>query len=330
MRPLAAVAFVAVFAITSGCGLLDRGGSDGESEAAAWTTGASDAGNAEPTGDGGPIMVGMHYDEVVALHPDFPAQSEGVPNDAGGYGFVWREGEYLFDREGYVTSMGHYVGGKEATSSASAPGGGGSSQPAGAAAVPAWVSELPGVEVEVLRPVSADGTVQSGWQVESGSGRCESSAGSRPSSSAVEAGTVQCSTTTAMSASDCWPDETRRAALCLRDATEPVLVRISSPGTLTGQPANSTPVPAVVTLEDGASCSFMSGGAQSSFTDGGVFYTSRGACSGSGRTILLTSEGRDSASGIYAADGKAVIDVTSDFETARQVRVTSVSFLGTA
>lgn len=330
VRPLAAAAFATVLILTSGCELLDRGDTANETQSATWTSDVPDAGTAEPAGFGGPIMVGMHYDEVLVLHPDFPAQSEGVPYNGGLYQFLWGEGEYLFDHEGFVVSMGHFVGEGKETTSVSGAAGDSSSGTAGGASVPAWVSDLPGVEVEVLRPVGADGSVQSGWQVEQGGGSCESSAGSRPSPSAVEAGTVQCSTVTAMAARDCWPDETRRAALCLRDASEPVLVRIASPGTLAGQAANPGAQPVAAALEDGSSCSFVSGGAQSSFTEAGITFTTRGGCSGSGRMALLTSGQRDATSGIYSSGGQTVIDVTSDFETTRQMRITSLSFLGTA
>lgn len=326
VRPLAAAAFAVVLVLTTGCELLDRGETAGDAQPASWTSGVPDPASSRSAGEGGPVAVGMHYDEVVAIHPDFPAQSEGIPEGEGLYFFVWEDGEYLFDHEGFVVSMGHFVGHNDETESVSASAGGST----GGASLPAWVSDLPGVQVDVLRPVGADGTVQSGWRVEQGSGTCESSAGSLPSPSAVEAGTVQCSTTTAMAARDCWPDETGHAALCLRDATEPVLARISSPGTLTGRPANSSPVPVEVVLEDGSSCTFVSGGAQSSFTEAGITYTTRGGCSGTGRMALLTSGGRDGTSGIYSSGGQTVIDVTSDFETTRQMRVTSLSFLGTA
>lgn len=329
-RPLAVAAFATMLALTSGCELLDRGDTVDDAQSATRTSSVPNTGTAEPSGAGGPIAVGMHYDEVVALHPDFPAQSEGVPYDGGRYQFFWGDGEYLFDREGYVVDMGHFVGERKSTEPASAAAGGSSSDSSGRASVPTWVSDLPGVQIDVLRPVGADGRVQSGWQVEQGSGNCEASAGFVPSPSAVESGTVQCSTTTAMAARDCWPDETGRAALCLRDATEPVLVRIPTSGTLTGRPAHSSPVPVEVTLEDGSSCSFMSGGAQSSFTEAGILYTTRGGCTGTRRTALLTSGERDDTSGIYTSGGQSVIDVTSDFETARQMRVTSLSFLGTA
>lgn len=330
VRSLAPVMSASVLLLTAGCGLLDRGETAGDGQPATWTSSVPNTGTAEPAGVGGPIDVGMHYDEVIASHPDFPAQSEGVPYDGGRYQFVWEDGEYLFDHEGFVVSTGHFGGERRGTKSASGAAGDSSSGTAGGASVPAWVSDLPGVEVGVLRPVGADGSVQSGWQVEQGGGSCESSAGSRPSPSAVEAGTVQCSTVTAMAARDCWPDETRRAALCLRDASEPVLVRIASPGTLAGQAANPGAQPVAAALEDGSSCSFVSGGAQSSFTEAGITFTTRGGCSGSGRMALLTSGQRDATSGIYSSGGQTVIDVTSDFETTRQMRITSLSFLGTA
>lgn len=206
--------------------------------------------------------------------------------------------------------------------------------------VPGWARGPGAPEVEVLRPVSSDGAVQDGWDVVGGSSgfQCESTGvGPRPSFSAVEAGTVECSTVTAHAARNCWPDETGRNALCLRSVFERTLASVPSPYQLSGLPPVDEPGVVAVELANGERCTYVSGGAGSYIREGSDVFNSRFAC---GRGALFSSNdgpgtitsGRFQVvpGGFYVDGSGFTAKYSTDFETLSNVDVTAIYFLGTA
>lgn len=194
--------------------------------------------------------------------------------------------------------------------------------------VPDWARQPGGPEVEILRPVDAAGALQPGWDVEQVPARisCQESSGDPyPSYAAVEAGTVECSGTTADSAKNCWPDATGRNALCLRDPFGRTLVEIPSPHVLTGQQPSSEPRVIGVELANGEQCSLRSGGAGSLIEDEGKHYSSRFGCSNG-----VGYESHDGPGGLFDDGSGLTLKFSTDETTSTDVEVTKLIFLGTA
>lgn len=205
---------------------------------------------------------------------------------------------------------------------------------------PEWAKWSGVPEVEVLRPVSSDGVVQSGWEVGERitTFRCEvGTIGPRPSYSAIEVGTTECSTTTAHAARDCWPDETGGNALCLRDPFARTLVSIASPRPLTGQPPVDEPGVLAVELANGQQCTYMGGGAGSFVEQGGEFFNTRFGCedgaiySSNDGPGVITSGPLRVVPGGFSYDGSGLTaKYSTDWRTLSDVEVTKLYFLGTA
>lgn len=192
-------------------------------------------------------------------------------------------------------------------------------------AVPDWAREPGAHAIEILRAVDVDGVVQQGWQVVSGNFSCDrSSRGLVPSISAVEAGTVECSSITAAVARNCWPDESGHNALCLQDPFSRTLTRIPSPHQLTGQPPEADARVIGIELANGQKCRTVFGGAGSVLREGGQSFNSRFACPDG-----VVYEGHQP--GGFSSDGSGLTATYStDGTSADQVGVVTLYFLGTA
>ena len=196
------------------------------------------------------------------------------------------------------------------------------------AQLPAWAQDAGTTSVEILRPVDSAGRVQPGFTVDpSPMVQCEANGkyADGPARSAVEPGTVNCSTISAAAATECWPDETGYNALCMFDDLE-TLRRISSPRVLTGQPVDEQydPVPLFVTTRDGDFCSYRFGGGNSGMEVDGKTYVTRVYCDG--KLALLDTEG-----GVFSRSGDGIVAMgTRDVENMFPVEIETVYFLGTA
>lgn len=204
-------------------------------------------------------------------------------------------------------------------------GGGARDLPAG---LPAWARESGTTKVEILRPVDAAGRLQPGFTAEpSDQEPCDASGrfADDAANAAVEPGTVQCTTTTAAAATECWPDETGAHALCM--GTDMYVLReIPSARRLTGQPLNPEwpAVPLYATTRDGDLCRYRFGGGNSAVEHGGTTYVTRVGCEGG--LILLDSE-----DGVFFRSGEGITAMaTRDIESVFPVQLETVYFLGTA
>lgn len=205
------------------------------------------------------------------------------------------------------------------------------------AGVPDWARQSGGPEVEILRPVNAQGVVQDGWTAEPGSSslECVRPRGTvYPSYAAVEEGLVVCDGTTAAGADNCWPDASGRNALCIRDPFGDTLVEIPSPYVLTGQPPGAEPSVIGVELANGEKCTLISGGAGTLIRDAGESYASRFGCSNG---IGFESHG-EGASNFFKEGSRLMLlysptdqaSVPLGERTGTKVEVTKLIFLGTA
>lgn len=256
---------------------------------------------AEPSGDG-----------VVELHPASVAA-----------GTAWK---FTLDPDGKVTTvvLCRCLPGSGNTSGRSGSGGSRDLP----AALPGWARDSGTTKVEILRAVDSAGRVQPGFTVRPDArNRCESSGKyvDWAAHTAVEPGTVQCDSTTAASATECWPDETGMTALCL--GRDPYVLReIPSPRPLTGQPVDEEwpVVPLFATTRDGSECTYRFGGGNSSVEHNGKIYTTRAGCDDG--LILL-----DSIGGVFFRSGDGVMAMaTRDIKTVFPVEIDTVYFLGTA
>ena len=194
--------------------------------------------------------------------------------------------------------------------------------------LPAWAQDPGTTSVEILRPVDSAGRVQPGFTVGSDAPRSCDAEGTYTdvaARTAVEAGTVQCDSTTAAAATECWPDETAYNALCLFDDLS-TLRRFSSPRPLVGQPVGteSDPVPTFARTGEGSLCRYLFGGGQSVVEQDGRRYVTRVACDDG--LVLLDSEDR-----VFARSGEGVSAMaTRDFTSVFPVGIDTVYFIGTA
>lgn len=197
-----------------------------------------------------------------------------------------------------------------------------------AAQLPQWARDSGTTTVRILRPVDSAGRVQPGFTVESAAPmQCEADGrfADDSANAAVEPGTVQCDTTSAAAATECWPDETSYNALCLFDDLE-TLRRFSSPRRLAGHPVNTEwdAVPLFVTTRDGDLCRYRFGGGNSAMEVDGKGYVTRVYC-GEGVALLETEDG------VFSRSGEGITAMaTRDVKSVFPVEIDTVYFIGTA
>jgi hypothetical protein len=173
----------------------------------------------------------------------------------------------------------------------------------------------------VLKPVDADGTPVSGWEVQGTDAPVECG---NPSAAGIDGGIQEC-TPYAAGAGVCWPEPDAGSVLCLEDAWSRTLDRHPATGADVAVDAPATASPIGLELVDGTRCRLRFGGAWSSRADD-ESLTGAYSCGGTNEQIVW-SAGSDP---VDRSSSTWTVRVGTDVGPLRTVAVRVAYVAGTA